>query len=244
MHKLHADTDPFVSPRLCPSVPLQAYLEIIGSNKILVNDDEMLPSSDPDYPTVIALASEDVLVILKYRFRFQYEEIGESSQEPVYVSLSPASRGRPSLQPLTTPGGQRRKVRMSLVRVADVDTPRKSRSSSSSSHAAGRDSMESLRSRSANVQMSVSTRPQPTPSKGENAHWQMQESLVHGSPAGEEDDDGLDADDDEAPLVSQEIIVVEDEPEDEAERPEEADKENNGQARAGDSTCLMDGEGS
>ena len=87
--------------------------------------------------------------------------------------------------------------------------------------------MESLRSRSANVQMSVSTRPQQTPSKGENAHWQMQESLVHGSPAAEEDDDGLDADDDEAPVVSQEIIVVEDEPEYDAEAAEEADKENN-----------------
>lgn len=110
----------------------QARLELLGTNHVTVNGSHVLPLPDSDEPVSIFLSSGDLIELSKYRFRFSYaiQEISAASTsqlQSVYVPISPAEKGRQSLQGLATPDGKRRKVRTSLVRAADVETPSKAR---------------------------------------------------------------------------------------------------------------------
>ncbi|CAO1615435.1 unnamed protein product [Jaminaea pallidilutea] len=103
--------------------PGQASIELLGSNKVIVNGTVIAPPQDREPQAPLLLSSQDSIVLVKYRFRFRYNETAtSSSSERVFAPMSPADR-RKSSQALATPSGQRRRVRMSLVRTATIDTP-------------------------------------------------------------------------------------------------------------------------
>lgn len=102
--------------------PSKASLQLLGSNKVTINDCHILPLPDANEPVSVSLTSRDLLVIQKYRFRFRYNEDSNRS-EAVYVLSSPGESRRSSTNALATPTGKHRKVRMSLVRAAAIKTP-------------------------------------------------------------------------------------------------------------------------
>ncbi|PWN23672.1 hypothetical protein BCV69DRAFT_7197 [Microstroma glucosiphilum] len=112
--------------------PGKAQLELLGTNHVTINGSHILPLPDSDEPVSVFLTSGDLIELSKYRFRFSYAAYDTSAAstsqlQSVYVPVSPAEKGRQSLQGLATPDGKRRKVRTSLVRAADVETPSKAR---------------------------------------------------------------------------------------------------------------------
>lgn len=101
--------------------PGQATIQLLGSNKVTINDCHVLPLPDANEPVSISLASQDLIIIQKYRFRFRFAE-SSSTSEQAYSATSPAGyRGG------STPAKKQKKVRMSLVRAAVVNTPNKAR---------------------------------------------------------------------------------------------------------------------
>lgn len=113
------------------TAPGRARLELLGSTQVMINEHRILPLLDSDEPVYASLAHNDLLTINKYRFRFTFHyesnSSGSSSSSKLsqYTAMSPSSSGRLSQQHLATPQGTRRKLRLSLVNAADINTPNK-----------------------------------------------------------------------------------------------------------------------
>ncbi|PWY97871.1 hypothetical protein BCV70DRAFT_202362 [Testicularia cyperi] len=111
-----------------------AYLQVLGANGVLLNKQLVLPA--PKGEGRYKLQSGDEIVIAKRKFVFEMPEhqalnlssSSSSSQQPGQPGLfeSPVKD-----QPPATPGNRSRKIRMSLVNVAQIDTPARPKPSTS-----------------------------------------------------------------------------------------------------------------
>ncbi|CAO1630441.1 unnamed protein product [Sympodiomycopsis kandeliae] len=111
-----------VSRRACKitfETPQRARLIIVGSNKVTINDQGVsLGSTSADQMPSQILASGDTIGLQKYRFRFSYEPAAR--RPAILVPSSPSQSSQPN-----TPNSKTRKIRMSLVDRADIQTPNK-----------------------------------------------------------------------------------------------------------------------
>lgn len=100
-----------------------AFLQVLGANGVLLNGVQALPS--PRGQGTYQLHSGDSIVIAKRSFLFKLPETTDvdTAKQSAKLFASPVKGAKPSAEAPTTPAGPRRRLRMSLVNAAQIDTP-------------------------------------------------------------------------------------------------------------------------
>ncbi len=100
-----------------------AFLQVLGANGVLLNGVQALPA--PRGQGTYQLHSGDSIVIAKRSFLFKLPETTDvdAAKQSANLFASPVKGTKPSAAAPHTPAGPRRRVRMSLVNAAQIDTP-------------------------------------------------------------------------------------------------------------------------
>lgn len=96
-----------------PTAACQAFVVVLGTNGLLIDDCPVYPAAAGGAPTTVPLPNNSILEVHKKRFRFAYPP----------KHLRTALAAIPST-PVASPGTRRRALRMSMITSAQVFSPR------------------------------------------------------------------------------------------------------------------------
>ncbi|SPO30398.1 uncharacterized protein UTRI_06328 [Ustilago trichophora] len=106
----------------------KAFLQVLGANGVLLNGTQAYPA--PRGSGRYELHTADSIIVAKRSFIFELP-LPTPSQSQVNIFSSPVKGSAPSAVPQTTATTHKRRVRMSLVNAAQIDTPARSSACSS-----------------------------------------------------------------------------------------------------------------
>ncbi|KAH7928990.1 hypothetical protein BV22DRAFT_1057782 [Leucogyrophana mollusca] len=98
----------------------KAFIVVLGTNGLLIDGCEVLPSTNPSLPTTVPVSNNSEIEIHKKRFIFSYPP--KELRTALFMS--------PSKDVTMTPGTRRKALRMSMIQSAEVFTPRPSKNPS------------------------------------------------------------------------------------------------------------------